>query len=66
MKVPVINGNLEAAIRKVKNNIMQDGTYQKIKSKQFYLKPSAQRREYKKKLEANWRKKMAKAAKYNR
>ena len=66
MKIPVINGNVDAALRKMKNSIMQDGDYQRIRAKMFYLKPSAQRREYKKKLEANWRKKMAKAAKYNR
>lgn len=65
MKIPVINGNVDAALRKLKNSIAQDGTYQIIKSKQFYLKPSAQRREYKKKLEANYRKKMAKLRKYN-
>lgn len=64
MKIPVINGNVDAAIKKLKNSIAQDGTYAIIKAKQFYLKPSAQKREYKKKLEANWRKKQAKLAKY--
>ena len=65
MKIPVINGNVNAALRKLKNSIAQDGTYQILKAKQFYMKPSAQRREYKKKLEANYRKKMAKQARYN-
>lgn len=66
MRIPVINGNVDAAIRKLKNSFVQDGTYQKVKEKQFYLKPSAQKREYKKKLEANYRKKMAKRAKYSK
>lgn len=66
MKIPVINGNVDAAIRRLRNMVAQDGTYQKLKEKQFYTKPSTQKREYKKKLEANYRKKMAKKAKYNR
>ena len=66
MKIPVINGNVDAAIRKMRNSFAQDGTYQKLKEKQFYTKPSTQRREYKKKLEANYRKKMAKKARYGR
>ncbi len=63
MKFIVVNGNVDAAIKKMKNSIAQDGTLRHIKSKEYYVKPSTQRREYKKQLEANWRKKQRKLAK---
>lgn len=62
MKFIVVNGNVDAAIKKMKNSIAQDGTLRHIKSKEYYVKPSTQRREYKKQLEANWRKKQRKLA----
>lgn len=63
MKVVVVNGNVDAAMKKLRNSIAQDGTLRHLKSKEFYLKPSARKREYKKQLEANWRKKQRKLAK---
>lgn len=63
MKIPVINGNVDAAIRKLRNAIAQDGTLRHLKSKEFYLKPSVRRREYKKQLIANYRKKQRKLEK---
>lgn len=63
MKFIVVNGNVDAAIKKMKNSIAQDGTLRHLKSKEYYLKPSARRREYKKQLLANWRKKQRKLAK---
>lgn len=64
MRIPVINGNVDAAIRKMKNSIAQDGTLRHIKSKEYYVKPSTQRREYEKQLLANWRKKQRKLDRY--
>lgn len=66
MRVPVVNGNVDAAIKKIKNQIAQDGTLRHLKSKEFYLKPSARRREYKKQLIANYRKKQRKLEKRNK
>ncbi len=63
MKIPVINGNLEGSLKKLKNSIAQDGTLKHIKSKEYYVKPSTRRREYKKQLLANWRKKQRKLEK---
>ena len=58
MRIIVTNGNVDAAMRKVKAVMAEDLAY--VKSKAFYVKPSTARREYKKKLRANWLKKQRK------
>ena len=59
MKIIVQNGNVDAAMRKLKALMAEDLAY--YRSKQFYTKPSTKRREYKKKLRTNWLKKQRKA-----
>lgn len=59
MKVVVTNGNVDAAMRKLKAIMAEDLAH--YRSKSFYVKPSTKRREYKKKLRTNWLKKQRKA-----
>lgn len=58
MRVQVVNGNVDAAMRKLKALMAEDLAH--YRSKAFYVKPSTARREYKKKLKANWLKKQRK------
>lgn len=58
MRVQVVNGNVDAAMRKLKAIMAEDLAH--YRSKSFYVKPSTARREYKKKLRANYLKKQRK------
>ena len=58
MRVIVQNGNVDGAMRKLKAIMAEDLAY--VRSKAYYVKPSAARREYQKKLKANWLKKQRK------
>lgn len=55
MKVEVRNNNVEKALRILKKKQKRDGFFQILKSKEFYLKPSAKKREERKKNISNWR-----------
>ena len=55
MKVEVRNNNVEKALRILKKKQKRDGFFQLLKSKEFYLKPSAKKREERKKNISNWR-----------
>lgn len=55
MKIEVRNNNVEKALRILKKKQKRDGFFQLLKSKEFYLKPSAKKREERKKNIANWR-----------
>jgi small subunit ribosomal protein S21 len=55
MKVEVRNNNVEKALRILKKKQKRDGFFQLLKSKEFYLKPSAKKREDKKKAMVNMR-----------
>ena len=53
MKVEVRNNNVEKALRILKKKQKRDGFFQLLKSKEFYLKPSAKKREERKKNISN-------------
>lgn len=55
MKVEVRNNNVEKALRILKKKQKRDGFFQLLKSKEFYLKPSAKKREERKKNISNWK-----------
>lgn len=55
MKIEVRNNNVEKALRILKKKQKRDGFFQLLKSKEFYMKPSAKKREERKKNIANWR-----------
>ena len=55
MKIEVRNNNVEKELRILKKIQKLDGFFQLLKSKEFYLKPSAKKREDRKKAIQNMR-----------
>lgn len=60
IEVQVRNGNLEKAMRVLKKKVQREGIVKEVKRRQFYSKPSEERREAKKQGIKNFKKKMAK------
>ena len=60
VEVVVRNGNLEKAMRVLKKKVQREGITKEVKRRQFYVKPSEQRREAKKQGIKNVKKRMAK------
>ena len=61
--VQVRNGNLEQAMRVLKKKVQKEGIVKELKTRQYYQKPSAVKREKKKQMIKNWLKKRRKAEK---
>ena len=61
--VQVRNGNLEQAMRVLKKKVQKEGIVKELKTRQYYQKPSAVKREKKKQMIKNWLKKRKKAEK---
>jgi len=61
--VVVKNGNTEAAIRKFKKKVQEEGIIKTVRDKQEYVKPSEKRRKAKAASRARWRKRVEKAIK---
>lgn len=61
--VQVRNGNLEQAMRVLKKKVQKEGIVKELKTRQYYEKPSAVKREKKKQNIKNWLKKRKKAEK---
>ena len=62
MKVIVRNGNVEQALRVLKKKLQKDGRLREIKERQYYVKPSEDKREAKKRGIINTKKRMKKLA----
>ena len=60
MKVVVRNNNVEQAMRVLKKKLMKDGRLKELKERQYYVKPSEDKREAKKRGIANFNKKQKK------
>ena len=60
MKVVVRNNNVEQAMRVLKKKLMKDGRLKELKERQYYVKPSEDKREAKKRGIANFKKKQKK------
>lgn len=45
MKIEVRNGNVEKALRVLKRKMKKEGIFEELKDRQYYLKPSAKKRE---------------------
>jgi len=58
--IVVRNGNVEKALRVLKNKQKKEGTMQELKDRQYYQKPSEKRRLAKKRGIARWKKEQAK------
>lgn len=60
LTVEVRNGDVNAALRRFKKKIAEDGILQEYKERQFYTKPSEKRKKAKAAGRARWLKKRAK------
>tara|TARA_B100001094_G_C18136989_1_gene775676 strand:+ start:1328 stop:1531 length:204 start_codon:yes stop_codon:yes gene_type:complete len=60
LKVDVRNNNIEQAMRVLKKKLMKDGRLKELKERQYYVKPSEDKREAKKRGIANFKKKQKK------
>ena len=61
--VVVKNGNVDAALRKFKKKVQEEGIIQTVRNKQEYVKPSERRRKAKAASRARWMKRIEKAQK---
>ena len=64
MKIIVQNGNLDAALKKLKNSLGASGTIQALKEKEYYIKPGVKRRLKKEQGIKNWKKQQRKMNSY--
>lgn len=60
LTVVVRNGDVNAALRKFKKKVAEDGIIQEYRERQFYVKPSEKRKKAKAAGRARWLKKRAK------
>jgi small subunit ribosomal protein S21 len=56
--VVVTNDQVEKAIRKFKKKVAESGKLEDLKSRQFYEKPTTERKRKKGAAESRWRKKL--------
>jgi small subunit ribosomal protein S21 len=61
--VVVRNGNVDAALRKFKKKVQEEGIIQEVRNRQEYVKPSEKRRKAKAASRARWLKRIEKAQK---
>ena len=57
--VVVQNNNTEAALRKFKKKVQEDGILQELRQREFYEKPSIKRKKAKAAARARWLKKLS-------
>ena len=55
-RVIVQDGNVEKALRKFKKKISEDGLLQELQTRQFYVKPTADRKIAKSQAKRRWQK----------
>lgn len=60
--VVVQNNNTEAALRKFKKKVQEEGILQTVRDRQEYVKPSERRRKAKAAAKARWIKRLYKAS----
>ena len=56
--VRVVDGNVDKALRKFKKKIAESGLLDDLRAKEFYEKPTTDRKRKKGAAQARWRKKM--------
>ena len=56
--IRVVDGNVEKALRKFKKQIQESGLLEDLRAKEFYEKPTTERKRKKDAAQARWRKKM--------
>jgi small subunit ribosomal protein S21 len=60
--VPVVDGNVEKALRKFKKKITESGLLQELRARAHYEKPTTERKRKKSAAENRWQKELAKQA----
>jgi len=56
--VRVVDGNVEKALRKFKKKIQESGLLDELRSREFYEKPTTERKRKKGAAQARWRKRL--------
>ena len=56
--VRVVDGNVEKALRKFKTKIQESGLLDELRSREFYEKPTTERKRKKGAAQARWRKRL--------
>ena len=56
--VRVVDGNVEKALRKFKKKIQESGLLDDLRAREFYEKPTTERKRKKGAAQARWRKKL--------
>jgi small subunit ribosomal protein S21 len=56
--IRVVDGNVEKALRKFKKRIQESGLLEQLRAKEFYEKPTTERKRKKSAAKARWRKKI--------
>jgi small subunit ribosomal protein S21 len=56
--IRVVDGNVDKALRKFKKKIAEAGLLDDLRAKEFYEKPTTERKRKKGAAQARWRKKM--------
>ena len=56
--VRVVDGNVEKALRKFKKKIQEAGLLEELRAREFYEKPTTERKRKKGAAQARWRKKL--------
>lgn len=66
LKIIVQNGDVDAALKKLKAQLGNSGTVKALKAKEYYIKPGVKRRLKKEEGIKNWRRQQRKLNKKNR
>ena len=59
LKVEVMEGQIEKALRKFKKKVMESGLIQELREREFYEKPTTARKKAKNAARRRWQKKVA-------
>lgn len=58
LAVTVVNDNVEKALRKLKKKVSESGLLQELRAREFYEKPTTQRKRAKSAARRRWQKKV--------
>ena len=59
LSISVYDGNVEKALRKFKKKVLESGKLQELREREFYEKPTTERKRKKSQAVRRWNKKMA-------
>jgi small subunit ribosomal protein S21 len=59
LKVEVVDGQVEKAMRKFKKKVIESGLLQELREREFYEKPTTARKKAKNSAKRRWQKKVA-------